>query len=256
MKMKLKDYVTLGNLLCGLTSTIALFFDRFHLACYLVLLGFFFDAADGLVARLTKQVNKFGGELDGLCDMVSYGIAPSFLIYYAFYKLAEYPLWAAVCIAFIPLAMGTIRAARYNVRRAEFDGFFIGLPRTSFAMLVVAVLNSSLFDFLGKYVSSYLYLVPLGTILIGSVLMVTYIPFIGHHNRKFKGMIRFGTWFFLVSLGIGLPLQWFVFPESNICFDVLLFDQLVYLLLGRIVVPKDEWAAVKRYVEEWKAMGK
>ena len=253
--MKLKDYFTLGNLLCGLTSTVALFFDRFDVACYLVILGFFFDALDGLVARITKQFNKFGGELDALCDLVSYGVAPTVLIFYAFWKLAEYPPWLAVAIAFVPLAMGTVRAARYNVRRAEFPGFYIGLPRTSFALFTVAILNSSLFQFVGKYVSTYLYVVPLAAFLVGSVLMVSYIPFPGHHSRKFKGWLRLGVWFFLVSVAVTLPLQWFVFTDSNILWDILLFDQLVYLLLGSAVVPDKELAAVKAYIVEWKAMG-
>jgi CDP-diacylglycerol--serine O-phosphatidyltransferase len=254
MGLKLKDYVTLCNLLCGMGSIIALFNDRFDWACYLIVLGFFFDASDGLVARWTKQINKFGSELDGLCDMMSYGVAPTFLIYYAFRETAGYPLWAAVVIAGLPLAAGTVRAARYNVRRAEFPGFFIGLPRTSFSLVTVAVLNSSLFHVLGGVVSNHLYLIAVGVLMAASWLMVSTVPFVGHHGRQFKGWLRFGVWFFLLSVGASLLVQVLFVPDSSLVFDILLFDQLVYVLLAHAAVPKDEWAAVNAYVTEWKAM--
>ncbi|MBM4355131.1 MAG: hypothetical protein FJ109_15340 [Deltaproteobacteria bacterium] len=251
--MKLKDYVTLGNLLSGLLSIVALFHHRFDLASYLVLAGFVFDVLDGLVARLTHQFNKFGSELDNLCDMVSYSVAPGFLLFYAYYYQAGFPLWVAAAVGFLPVCVGTVRAARFNVRRAEFPGFFIGLPRTAFALFMVSLLNSSVFQDLGRLVS-WLYAVPTVLVAIISYLMISTHPFVSHHSRKFRGMLRFGMWFFLVSLPVGLVGGWLLLDDPMLVFDFLLFDQLIYLLLSNTVVPPEEMKAAKAYVREWLAM--
>ncbi len=252
--MKLKDYVTLGNLLSGLLAVVALFHDRFDLASYLVVAGFGFDALDGLVARLTKQFNKFGSELDNLCDMVSYSIAPGFLIFYAYYYQAGFPLWFAAAVGFLPVCVGTVRAARFNVRRAEFPGFFIGLPRTAFALFMVSLLNSSLFQDLGRFVSVWLYAIPTAMVAVISWLMISTHPFVSHHSRRFKGWLRLGVWFFLLSMPVGFFGGWFLLDDPNLIFDFLLFDQVIYLVLSHLVVPPDEKKAVRAYIREWKAM--
>ena len=253
--MKLKDYVTLGNLACGLASIVALMHDDFEWASYWILLGYVFDALDGVVARVTRQFNKFGSELDNLCDMVSCSIAPGFLVFYAFYHFAQYPLWAAFALMLLPTAVGTVRAARFNVRRAEFPGFFIGMPRTAYALIMVALLNSALFQVAGASLSGYLYLVPAALIVIVSWAMVSFYPFVGHHNRKFKGWLRFGLYFWLIATSVAWLIGWLVFDYPELVFDVLLFNQLCYLLLTWFVIPKEELKAYWKYVEEWKAMG-
>jgi len=253
--MKLKDWVTLCNLLCGVGSVVSLIEGRFDLGCYLVILGFLFDAADGLVARLTKQFNKFGGELDNLCDLVTYGLAPGFLVYHAFHAIAGYPIPAALAMAFLPVAAGTVRAARYNVRRAEFPGFFIGMPRTAFALFIVALFQSSLFRYLAPLLEGYLYAVPAALIVWASFMLLSLRPYVGHHNRKWKGWIRFGMWWFLLSIPVGFFGGWLVFNDPAIVFDVLLFDLLVYFLLSNLILPKELKAEVTAYIKEWKAMG-
>ncbi len=253
--MKLKDYVTLGNLLCGMAVFVCLMHHRFDLGCYLIILGWIFDALDGLVARLTKQFNKFGGELDNLCDLVTYSVAPGFLIFYAFYYIADYHILFSSAIAFLPVAVGTIRAARYNVRRAEFPGFFIGLPRTAFALVMVALLQSSLFQFLGPYFSGYLYLIPAAIIVLISFMLMSTKPFVGHHDRKWGGLVKFGMWWFIISVPVGFFGGWLIFGYPELVFDVLLFDLLVYMLIGDLAVPRELRAEVRAYIKEWEAMG-
>lgn len=253
--MKLKDYVTLGNLACGMASTVALMLGDFRWASYLILLAYVFDALDGVVARLTKQFNKFGSELDNLCDMISCSIAPGFLLFYAFYHFAGYPLWAAVAIMVFPTAVGTVRAARYNVRRASFPGFYVGLPRTVYALFMVALLNSALFQTAGPYLSGYLYLVPLGFVMVISWLMISFQPFVSHHDRKFTGMLRIGPPFFIVSCVLAWLVGWLVFDYPELVFDVLLFNQAIYLLAPLFAVPEDELNAVREYIRGWKTMG-
>jgi CDP-diacylglycerol--serine O-phosphatidyltransferase len=254
MEMKLKDYVTLGGLACGLLSIVALMFNRFDLASYMIVLAYVFDFLDGLVARLTKQFNKFGSELDNLCDMISCSIAPGFLIFYAFYNIADYPLWAAAAVMFLPVAAGTVRAARFNVRRAEFPGYFIGMPRTAFALIMVALLNSALFHSLGPLLSGYMYLVPLAIIVAISWEMVSLRPYVGHHNRKFTGWLRFGVWFWLLSIPLSFGLGWLLDYRSLI-FDVVLFDLACYVFLAPLVLSKKEVRAYWEYIGKWKQMG-
>lgn len=262
MEMKLKDWVTLGNLVCGMSSIGCLVVPEFNfwgitnfdMACYLVVFGYLFDAADGLVARLTKQFNKFGGELDNLCDMITYSIAPGMLIFHAFLYQAEFHPAAAAFIGLFPVAVGTIRAARFNVRRAEFPGFFIGLPRTAFALIIVAVLNSSVFQALGPQVSKWLYFIPILIILYTSALMISLRGFVSHHAFKWKGVIRFGIWFFLLSIPVGLIGGWLL-DFKSLLFDFLLFDLIIYIFVANLYVPKQLKEDYSKYIETWKAMG-
>lgn len=253
MEMKLKDYVTLGGLGCGLASVVALLHHRFDLASYLILLAYVFDFLDGAVARLTRQFNKFGSELDNLCDMISCSIAPGFLVFYAFYQIADYPLWAAGAIMFLPIATGTVRAARFNVRRAESPGFFIGMPRTVFALAMVALLNSALFKSLGPLLSGCMYLVPLVIIIAISMEMISLRPYVSHHGRKFNGWLRLGVWFWLLSIPVSFILG-FLIGYPALIFDVVLFDIAVYVFLSPLVTPKAETEAHWSYIAKWKEM--
>jgi phosphatidylserine synthase len=269
MEMKLKDWVTMGNLLCGMGSGAVLMFpgmspdlshaDRvfyLHIASYLVVAGFLFDASDGLVARLTKQFNLFGGELDNLCDMVTYSIAPGFLLYYAFAQIAGWPLWASGLVAFFPVAVGTVRAARYNVRRASFPGFFVGLPRTAFAFVMVALLNSVIFHNAEEmFGGRWAYAIPAVVVAYISYLMVSYKPFISHHGHRWTGLILFGLVWFLVSIPAGVLIGWLAFDAPEFVFDILLFDLMVYLFLGTFTIPKTMKTEYWAYIEKWKTQG-
>lgn len=262
MEMKLKDYVTLGNLVCGMSAIAVLIMEpftvgpltNFDMASFLIVFGFAFDVADGFVARLTKQFNKFGSELDNLCDLITYSIAPGALLFDAFYKQAGYPAWAAGIVGFFPVAVGTIRAARFNVRRAEFPGFFVGLPRTAFSLVTVAILQSTLFQYLGKHISQYLFLIPVGLVLLTSALMISYRPFVSHHGKKWHGAIRFGIWWFLLSIPVGI-IGGYLFGYWRLLFDLLLFDQFVYLFVSHFFVEQEMKDRYYTYIENWKKMG-
>ena len=254
--MKVKDYVTLGNLACGFSAVVALMLDagNFSLACYLILAGFLFDVSDGIVARLMKQHDKFGGELDNLCDLITYSVAPGFIVFHAFYYQAQWPVFSAALLGFLLPAIGTIRAARYNVRRLEYDGFFVGLPRPGVAILLVSLLQSSLFRFLGARISEYFYFLPAVIIVLLAFAMLSYIPFLGHHGRKFRGIIHVGKWVFLASILLGPVLGWYLLGDPRLVFDLLLFDLLCYVLLSHFVVDPDEAKAVRKFIAEWRKM--
>ncbi|MGO9246904.1 MAG: CDP-diacylglycerol--serine O-phosphatidyltransferase [Verrucomicrobiia bacterium] len=142
----LPNLLTAGNLACGFFALTWIFkyqqgedFEPINTAIRLILAAFAFDLFDGRLARLAHKESRFGREFDSLADIVSFGVAPAFLIYRI--VLQEFDLgWV---IAAIYLVCGGIRLARFNVlstRPGSSDGReFVGFPIPSAAALVVSV---------------------------------------------------------------------------------------------------------------------
>jgi CDP-diacylglycerol--serine O-phosphatidyltransferase len=122
----LPNLLTTGNLLCGFWSIISVFQERFYLAAVAILLAAVFDEFDGKVAKLSGATSKFGMQYDSLADLVSFGIAPALLAFsWALRPYGKFG-WLA---AFLFVACGAIRLARYNVMASTGDTkYFKGLP--------------------------------------------------------------------------------------------------------------------------------
>jgi len=100
--------------------------ENYLTAAWLIILAAIFDALDGMLARFTKTSSDFGVEFDSLADVVSFGLAPSVLVYLIyFHHFGD----LGVVISFMPLLFGGIRLARFNV---QFSGYekesYVGLP--------------------------------------------------------------------------------------------------------------------------------
>ena len=150
------SFFTLMNLFCGFLSLIQVYDGNLENAAWLIILAGFFDGLDGMMARLTNGTSLFGVELDSLSDVVSFGVAPSFLIWAA--GLSEMGT-TGVIIASLPALAGAIRLARFNI---SFEGtkgdYFSGLPiPVSAAVIVAIILNEDLLQdlFLGKRRSTH-----------------------------------------------------------------------------------------------------
>jgi CDP-diacylglycerol--serine O-phosphatidyltransferase len=116
----------LANIFLGFYSVILAIKGQFVLAAFLILAAGFFDAIDGKVARLTKTTSRFGLELDSLADVISFGVAPSLLIYQ--WVLTSYGRLGWVS-AFVFVSCGALRLARFNVQSGSIDpARFNGLP--------------------------------------------------------------------------------------------------------------------------------
>ena len=143
----LPNLFTAGNLACGFFALTWMFqyspdkgFDPIYNAIKLILAAFAFDFFDGRVARVTRKESPFGREFDSLADMVSFGVAPAFLVYrivlYEFVRTG----WV---VAAVYLVCGGIRLARFNIltqmgsKKSRDE--FIGFPIPSAAALVVSV---------------------------------------------------------------------------------------------------------------------
>jgi CDP-diacylglycerol--serine O-phosphatidyltransferase len=122
---------TAGNILCGYLSLDASSRGAFDYAAILIFAAAFLDGIDGRVARLTGTTSAFGEQLDSLADVVSFGVAPAFLVYH--WGLSEFGR-GGLLVSFLFVVCGASRLARFNVQIHVVDKrWFVGLPIPSAA---------------------------------------------------------------------------------------------------------------------------
>lgn len=125
-KSSIPNSLTFGNLICGVLSIQFTMQQNFKVAAALILLAGVFDRYDGTVARLLGVSSPLGKELDSLADLVSFGVAPSMLIF-TLYRLSNLGFIGYGTLIIFPVA-GAFRLARYN--SSEFNNVFTGIPIT------------------------------------------------------------------------------------------------------------------------------
>jgi CDP-diacylglycerol--serine O-phosphatidyltransferase len=117
---------TVLNIFCGYSSIIHASQGEFSLAAWFIILAGVFDVLDGIMARITKSSSDFGVEFDSLSDVVSFGAAPSFLLYSSCFRAQD---GLGILVSALPLIFGALRLARFNTQLVGFDkDFFKGLP--------------------------------------------------------------------------------------------------------------------------------
>lgn len=127
---------TILNAFCGFLSIINSAKGEFDIAALFIVYATLFDAVDGLAARLTNSSSEFGIELDSLSDVISFGAAPSFLIYNIYLKeLGD----IGIVLSSLIMVFAALRLARFNVQLVGFDkDKFNGLPAPMAAMTIVS----------------------------------------------------------------------------------------------------------------------
>lgn len=170
------SFFTLMNLFCGFLSILMVAEGNLVLGAWLIVLAGLFDALDGFMARLANATSDFGVELDSISDVVSFGVAPGFLIYtFAFHDLAI----VGILLSALPPLCGAIRLARYNVESKFGDTqYFKGLPIPVQAVMLSAFYLTfmnrlNIFEGLNQGVISVL----IPVVILLSFLMVSTIPF-------------------------------------------------------------------------------
>lgn len=173
---------TVGNMLSGYMSIVFSLNQRdFTMAAWMIGLAAFLDAIDGKVARITNSSSKFGVEYDSLADVVSFGVAPSVLIYQYYYiNLSNIGLF----FSFFPILFGSIRLARFNV---ELTGFtkthFNGLPIPAAAITLASYILLSERYFDGEPVPRLIMFI---TIIV-SLLMISNVRYEVFPQLSFRG---------------------------------------------------------------------
>jgi len=174
-RVAVPSFFTLMNLLCGFLALTQVLEGAFGLACWLIVLAGFFDLLDGIMARLTDTDSPFGVQLDSLSDIVSFGVAPSFLIY-GYVLNAFNPL--GMIVAALPALCGAVRLARYNMTADDADKeSFEGLPIPGQAIAVVALVLAAENSSWGSVFALDSLRVTLPVVVVLSGLMVSSIRF-------------------------------------------------------------------------------
>jgi len=125
----LPNMLTVSNLFLGIVAIIFAFQGDHYVdyAAITVIIGMLMDGLDGRVARMLNAQSEFGKELDSLSDVITFGVAPAFIMYVV--ALQELHLLGILITAIFPIC-GALRLARFNVQ-AGVPGYFIGLPITA-----------------------------------------------------------------------------------------------------------------------------
>ena len=217
----LPNIMTLVGVCIGLTSIKFAFDGRFELSVIAVLIAAIIDGLDGRIARLIKATSKVGKELDSLTDVISFGVAPAFIMYFwALDNIGRFgwliSLIYVVCVA--------LRLARFNVSTGGEpswrDNFFEGVPSPAGGILVLTPLIISLSGF--NFVQlNYDLMVPIFFIAT-SFLLISKFP-----SYSFKKIVipRKTTIFLLfgIVLFFGLLLIY--------TFNVIAISTAIYVLL-------------------------
>jgi CDP-diacylglycerol--serine O-phosphatidyltransferase len=215
----LPNLITTGNLFFGFFSIVKSLQGQFGWAASAIFLAGIFDVLDGRIARLTNGTSEFGVQYDSLCDCVSFGVAPAFLMYQ--FGLFETGRMGWV-FCFLFLACGALRLARFNVLSAigKASGDFTGLPIpmaaiavASFVLLMVDLqakvdsgwMPKEFFNFvLSEDFKQYFLLI---SAPILALLMVSNIVFRSHKVLKIRSIKPFQLLVVLVMI-VALVAYW------------------------------------------------
>ena len=217
----LPNMLTLIGVCIGLTSIRFALSGEFHLAIIAIIFAALFDGLDGRIARLIKGTSKVGKELDSLTDMISFGVAPAFIMY--FWKLNTLGRFGwLVCLIYVICV--ALRLARFNVNSDQDpswrDNFFEGVPSPAGGILVLTPLIISVTDF--NFINLNYNIVVPTFFIITSLLLISKFP---SYSLKKIVIQRKATIFLLfgIVLFFGLLL---IYP-----FKVIAISSILYLLM-------------------------
>lgn len=134
MKKHIPNIITLLNLVSGACACMMALWGQYQGAFLFILAAACFDFLDGFFARLLHAYSDIGKELDSLCDLVSFGLAPS-LMFVNWYLNAGHTVTALAYVALIIAAFSALRLAKFNLDSRQSVNF-IGLPTPSAAMMI------------------------------------------------------------------------------------------------------------------------
>ena len=209
------NLMTVLNLLCGFLSVVFAYKGNYPMSAWLIIMAGIFDVLDGKIARFTAGHSDFGIQFDSLADVVSFGVAPAFLIYAAQMRELD-PEWLGLLFSFLPLAAGAIRLARFNtmVSSAEKRNF-TGMPIPSSAGLICSyVLFSNHFYGEVRFPGFTVVL-----LILAAYLMVSTIPFEAMPKFSLQRGKQNTRLIVLLAMALGLIVvfpEWALFPVALI----------------------------------------
>ena len=221
VRMILPNMLTLIGVCIGLTSIRFSFNGQFDLAIIAIIIAALIDGLDGRIARLIKGTSKVGKELDSLTDMISFGVAPAFIMY--FWTLSSLGRFGwLICLIYVICV--ALRLARFNINSNQEpswrDNFFEGVPSPAGGILVLTPLVISMTNF--DYIKLDNNIIAPIFFITTSLLLISKFP-----TYSFKKIVipRRTTIFLLfgIVLFFGLLLIY--------TFNVIALSSVIYLLL-------------------------
>ncbi len=144
MKRHIPNFITLLNLLAGCMAILAISGNHLNQASWWIILAAVLDLLDGLIARLINATSPLGKQLDSLADIVSFGLAPGYMLYTLIgasvgtYYPGDANFEYMAYIAFLVPAFAALRLAKFNIDPAQEDDFR-GLPTPANALFILAI---------------------------------------------------------------------------------------------------------------------
>jgi CDP-diacylglycerol--serine O-phosphatidyltransferase len=233
---------TLFNLFFGVWSMVLASRGEFYRAGWYIFFAGILDTLDGRVARLSKTGTRFGAELDSLVDVVSFGVAPAFLIYQLEFASAGQAEWI-FCYFYVMAA--ALRLARFNITQAgRAKHAFIGLPSPAAGMTLATFypfttteLYQNLFRALPRHALMEWLMILLTILMVSNVRYAT-LPRAG--IRTVRGLLGLATIFIIIGFGV-LEHDAFFFPLG---IAYMVYGVLRAALLGFFAEGDDEEADI------------
>lgn len=183
----LPNLMTLGALFAGFYAIIAGMEGNFNAAGWAIFIAGILDGLDGRIARLTNTQSAFGAQFDSLSDMVSFGVAPSLIMFsWAFGDIGRFG-WAA---SFIYMSCAALRLARFNVQLGTTDKrFFVGL-QSPLAAGVITFLPWVGYRYGIEITQPLAIGLALVTVFVG-MLMISNYRYVSFKEIDFKGTVPY-----------------------------------------------------------------
>ena len=171
MKKHIPNTITCCNLISGCIATYYAFQGDFEIALLFIVIGAIFDFFDGMSARLLGVSSPIGKELDSLADDITFGFAPSAIIF-SYLCTFHIHLPFVPFLAFIMAAFSALRLAKFNLDERQALGF-IGLPTPANALFWGSLIAGA-----GQWMSEWTYApyIIVAGIFISSYLLIAEVP--------------------------------------------------------------------------------
>lgn len=252
MKKHIPNAITLCNLICGCIAVRYAFADKFMASLLFIVIGALFDFFDGFAARKLNVVSPIGKELDSLADVITFGFAPTSMVFalltsyihgYAadanFLVSTSYVKYVNA-IAFLIAAFSALRLAKFNTDDRQTHSF-IGLPTPANALLLASIVITAsnhmpLFQAIGGQTGGNLVgIIFLGAVsVVSSFLLVSEIPFFalkfknfGWADNKVRFIFLITSAILLIAMaccsltrliaGVGIVIAWYIVLSLATC---------------------------------------
>ncbi len=190
----LPNTFTALNMACGFAAIVLANDGEFFKACWVLCLGAVFDMVDGKVARLLNVQSSFGEQFDSLSDLISFGLAPAFIMYFRFFEGGGR---IGLVITFLYILCGALRLARFNANIEKVDShYFQGLPIPMSAIAMIGFIFVSL-ELPKDSIHPYL---AMAYTAFYALLMISTIPFNSFKKSTFVKKHKKGALFLIFIL--------------------------------------------------------